>query len=404
MKKSLFLLAVISVNLIIAQQSKEGDIIKLSGFIKSDFFFDSRQVVSIREGHFLLYPANESLDPNGKDINDKANFNALSIQTRLNAKITGPEALGAKTSGTIEGEFFGTSDADVNGFRLRHAFVTLSWSSTTLLVGQTWHPMFVTDVFPQVVSFNTGVPFQPFSRNPQIRLTHSIGNFNLIAVLCSQRDFTSNGPAGFSSSYLRNSVIPNSHVQFQYKNENVVTGIGVDLKTLTPRLETIKKYKSDETISSYSFLGYLKIRSGTFNWLFETVYGGNNTDLMMLGGYAVKSTNSVNGLEEYEQLKVVSCWTDLTIGTDIQPGVFVGYTKNLGSEEELSGALYTRVGNIDKILRVSPRIVFNYGKFRIAAEAEATIASYGAVDKFGKVNNTKNITNIRGLLAFYLFY
>lgn len=404
MKKSLFLLAVISVNLIIAQQSKEGDIIKLSGFIKSDFFFDSRQVVSIREGHFLLYPANESLDPNGKDINDKANFNALSIQTRLNAKITGPEALGAKTSGTIEGEFFGTSDADVNGFRLRHAFVTLSWSSTTLLVGQTWHPMFVTDVFPQVVSFNTGVPFQPFSRNPQIRLTHSIGNFNLIAALCSQRDFTSNGPAGFSSSYLRNSVIPNSHVQLQYKNENVVTGIGVDLKTLTPRLETIKKYKSDETISSYSFLGYLKIKSRTFNWLFETVYGGNNTDLMMLGGYAVKSTNSVNGLEEYEQLKVVSCWTDLTIGTDIQPGVFVGYTKNLGSEEELSGALYTRVSNIDKILRVSPRIVFNYGKFRIAAEAEATIASYGAVDKFGKVNNSKNITNIRGLLAFYLFY
>ena len=404
MKKNLFLLAVIFTNLIIAQQSKEGDIIKLSGFIKSDFFFDSRQVVSIREGHFLLYPADENLDPNGKDINDKANFNALSIQTRLNAKITGPEALGAKTSGTIEGEFFGTSDADVNGFRLRHAFVTLSWSSTTLLVGQTWHPMFVTDVFPQVVSFNTGVPFQPFSRNPQIRLTHSIGNFNLIAALCSQRDFTSNGPAGFTSSYLRNSVIPNSHVQLQYKNENVVTGIGVDLKTLTPRLETIKKYKSDETISSYSFLGYLKIKSGTFNWLFETVYGGNNTDLMMLGGYAVKSTNSVNGLEEYEQLKVISCWTDLTIGTDIQPGVFVGYTKNLGSEEELSGALFTRVSNIDKILRVSPRIVFNYGKFRIAAEAEATIASYGAVDKFGKVNNTKNITNLRGLLAFYLFY
>lgn len=404
MKKTLFFLAVIITNLIIAQQSKEGDVIKLSGFIKSDLIFDSRQVVSIREGHFLLYPTNESLDPNGKDINDKANFNALSIQTRLNAKITGPEALGAKTSGTIEGEFFGTTDADVNGFRLRHAFITLSWSSTTLLVGQTWHPMFVTDVFPQVVSFNTGVPFQPFSRNPQIRLTHSIGNFNLIAALCSQRDLTSNGPAGFSSSYLRNSVIPNSHIQLQYKNENVVTGAGVDLKTLTPRLETTKKYKSDETISSYSFLGYLKIKSGTFNWLFETVYGGNNTDLMMLGGYAVKSTNSVTGLEEYQQLKVVSCWTDLSFGTDIQPGVFVGYTKNLGSEDELSGALYTRVSNIDKILRVSPRIVFNYGKFRIAAEAEATIASYGSVDKFAKVNNTKNITNVRGLLAFYLFY
>lgn len=404
MKKKLSLLAFVFANLVFAQQSKEADIIKLSGFIKSDFIFDSRQVLSIREGHFLLYPTNESLDAKGEDINDKANFNALSLQTRLNAKITGPEALGAKTSGTIEGEFFGTSDADANGFRLRHAFVTLSWGSTTLLAGQTWHPMFVTDVFPQVVSFNTGVPFQPFSRNPQIRLTQSFSKFNLILALCSQRDFTSNGPAGFSSSYLRNSVIPNSHIQLQYKGESVVAGAGADFKTLTPRLETTKKFKSEETISSNSLLGYLKIKSGSFNWLFETVYGSNNTDLMMLGGYAVKATNPVTGIEEYQPINVFSAWTDLSFGTNTQIGVFVGYTKNLGNDDELNGALYTRISNIDKLLRISPRIVFNFNAFRIAAEAEVTTASYGTVDKYAKVSNTKDITNIRGLLAIYLFF
>jgi hypothetical protein len=404
MKNSLFLLALLFSSSAIAQQTKEGETIKLTGFMKSDFIYDSRQTISIREGHFLLYPANEVLDPNSNDINDKANFNSLSIQTRLNAKIAGPEALGAKTSGTIEGEFFGTTDADVNGFRLRHAFITLSWSATTLLVGQTWHPMFITDVFPQVVSFNTGVPFQPFSRNPQIRLTHTVGDMNLILALCSQRDFTSNGPSGFSSSYLRNSVIPNAHFQVQYKSESIVSGAGIDLKTLTPRLETTKKYSTDQKVSSSSVLGYLKIKSGNLAWLIEGVYGGNNTDLMQLGGYGVKSIDAVTGKEEYEPLKSFSLWSDISLGTDIQPGIFIGYSKNLGSENELIGTLYTRVSNIDIIYRVSPRVVFNLGKLRIAAELELTTASYGTVDKFAKVNNTKNITNVRGLAAMYLFF
>ena len=76
----------------------------------------------------------------------------------------------------IEGEFFGTSDADVSGFRVRHAFLKLDWQSSSLLIGQFWHPMFVVEMFPGVVSFNTGAPFQPFARNPQIRFTHSFGD------------------------------------------------------------------------------------------------------------------------------------------------------------------------------------------------------------------------------------
>ena len=184
--------------------------IKISGFVKTDFFFDSRQVATFREGHFLLYPLNESLDANGEDLNSHSSFNALSIQSRVTAKFTGPQVLGAKSGGMLEGEFFGTSDADVNGFRLRHAFVSLNWEKTSLLFGQTWHPMFVAEVFPQVVSFNTGSPFQPFARNPQIRFTQSFDALKVIAVLLTQRDFTSNGPAGFSSTYLRNTVIPSA--------------------------------------------------------------------------------------------------------------------------------------------------------------------------------------------------
>ncbi len=34
--------------------------VKFSGFVKNDFFYDTRQTVAAREGHFLLWPAAEN--------------------------------------------------------------------------------------------------------------------------------------------------------------------------------------------------------------------------------------------------------------------------------------------------------------------------------------------------------
>ena len=106
-----------------------------SGYVKTDLFLDSRQTVGLREGHFLLFPENEKLDADGNDINAKANYNILSIQTRVAGSITAPDALGAKTSGYIEAEFFGNSNPAINTFRLRHAWVKLNWKKTELMVG-----------------------------------------------------------------------------------------------------------------------------------------------------------------------------------------------------------------------------------------------------------------------------
>ncbi|HOD67757.1 MAG TPA: hypothetical protein PKM94_13830, partial [candidate division Zixibacteria bacterium] len=92
--------------------------IKFSGFVKSDFFHDSRQTVSLREGHFLLYPAGISRDVRGEDVNDRGSFNYLAIQTRLTGAITAPDAFGAKVSGVLEADFFGNESAalvDANG-------------------------------------------------------------------------------------------------------------------------------------------------------------------------------------------------------------------------------------------------------------------------------------------------
>ena len=404
--KKIFLILLLISTIICAQTDKPAFGISLTGFIKTDLIFDSRQTVSFREGHFLLYPQNENFDLKENDINAKSNFNILSIQTRLNAKITGPDAFNAKTSGVIEGEFFGTADSDINGFRLRHAYLKMDWEKFSLLVGQTWHPMFITEMFPGVVSFNTGVPFQPFSRNPQVKLTLTEDNLKFIIVAASQRDFTSNGPDGFSSTYLRNSVIPNLHAQIQYFGGEIFAGAGIDFKNITPRIVTTKKVKTDEAISSLSFTAFTRLNLDPVTFKIQAVYGSNLADHLMLGGYAIKSLDTLSGFEEYTPLNCISIWGELSTGKEIEYAVFVGYTKSLGAKDNISGSYFGRGTNIENVFRVSPRIQFNSGKTRISTELEYTSAGYGISNNAnkGKVEKEKNISNIRVLAAFYYFF
>jgi len=155
----------------------------------------------------------------------------LSIATRLGLDFTGTTLFGAKASAKIECDFAGISTSYYL-IRLRQAYMKLNWENTELLVGQTWHPLFG-NVMPTVPSLNTGSPFQPFNRSPQIRLKQSLdGNFSLIAAATYQMQYMSQGPNGTSASYLKNALLPNLYVGFENKSNNWTTGIGFDAKTL----------------------------------------------------------------------------------------------------------------------------------------------------------------------------
>ncbi len=54
------------------------------------------------------------LDMNGDDINAGTNFNMLAIQSRISLALSGPDALGAKTSGLIEGDFFAQANDNID--------------------------------------------------------------------------------------------------------------------------------------------------------------------------------------------------------------------------------------------------------------------------------------------------
>jgi len=390
--------------------------ITLSGYVKTDIFYDSRQTVNVREGHFLLFPKEPSLDPNGQDLNAKSSFNILSIQTRIAGKITGPDALGAKTSAYIEGEFFGTSEADLNGFRLRHAYLRLTWKRSDLMIGQFWHPMFIPESYPDVVSFNTGAPFQPFNRSPQVRFIRSFGRTSLIATVLSQRDFLSNGPQGPSSVYLRNAVLPELNFKLQYAKANetnkteTVAGAAIDYLKLVPRLATASGYATDESVSSLAGMAYFKRKWPKWTFKAEGVYGGNLHHLTMKGGYAVRDVPHIPESERwtYSPTNGLSLWSEVqTNGAPWQAGLFAGYYRNYGSKTPLSpdpAQVFARGYNIADIYRLSPRLLYNIGKMRFALEGELTGTGYGTPDAYGKVQGARSVANLRLLFAAYYFF
>lgn len=404
--------------------------IKFTGFVKTDYFFDSRETYNIREGHFLLYPREPLPDAQGTDLNAKSSFNFLSIQSRLGGRITGPDAFGAKTSGLLEADFFSNENAnfyDQNGFRLRHAYVKLNWSKTEMLAGQTWHPLFSADCYPGVISFNTGAPFQPFSRNPQFRLTQQMGKLSVAMAVSSQLDITS--PLGSQS--LRYAGLPNTSLMLQYKSMNKETGKSwlagavADFKRLQPLLATTKSglsYATDEKVDGLSFSAYGKLENPKFTAKVHAVYGQNLYDMVMLGGYAVHEViDLARNTVSYTTLNNLSTWAEIsTNGPRWQLGFFGGFARNLGSDKKIliysnkvdGTATTVRGSTIHSVYRLSPRAVLKSGKLQFATEMELTSAAYAIKDSngiisrddFGKIADYEYVSNLRWLFAvFYAF-
>ena len=112
----------------------------LYGWVRTEYNFDSRQSAYAREYNLNLYPLDEKLDANGKDINDAGASNFLAITSRVGIRFKGPDVWGAKASGNIEADFFGNTELNKSSggsgsiglMRLRHATATLACPKTAV--------------------------------------------------------------------------------------------------------------------------------------------------------------------------------------------------------------------------------------------------------------------------------
>lgn len=381
--------------------------VSLNGFVKNDMFWDTRQTVSAREGHFLLFPKPISLDADGNDIYSVPNFNFLSVQSRISVGIKGTKFLNADVSGKIEGDFFAQANDNINLFRLRHAYFKLNWESTELLLGQYWIPMFITDCFPGTISFNTGVPFQPFGRNPQIRLTQKLGSLKFIAIANSQRDYSSRGAIGVSGEYLRNSAMPEFSGQIHFNVGAILLGVSSSYKQIMPQTVTSKGYKTDETVSGFNALAFVRLKTKAVTFKLQGIYGQNMPDVLSIGGFAVSdSTNTAKGFAEYATLNTASFWFDMQTNGQFQVGIFGGYSMNLGANTNIIAETTYGLGtNIKSMYRVSPRISYKMNKVKFALEGEYTAANYGSTfSNTGIPETLTEANNFRILFASYFFF
>jgi hypothetical protein len=198
-------------------------------------------------------------------------------------------------------------------------------------------------------------------------------------------------------------------MQFQVHfapDPNFIAGIGGGYKIIVPQLESSANYQTDVKTSALSALAFFKVNLDVLTIKAEGVYGQNGCDYLLPGGFAVKDTTDyTRELVEYTPISAISAWTDMhTNGKIFQAGLFAGYAKNLGSKDNVNGPVYGLGTNIANILRVSPRLIVNSGKFSVAAELEYTSAAYGTRDIKAVPKNTKTVGNLRILLAAYYYF
>jgi hypothetical protein len=414
-----------------AQETEKKFTVTWGGFVRNDIIFNTRELVSARgENIFSLVPTPIVEDDAGSDINANPNFNMSAIATRLSAKITGPDAFGAKTSGVIEADFLGFNTTTKSAFRLRHAMIKFDWGKNILMTGQYWHPLFVTDCYPGTVSFNTGVPFNPLARVPQLRYVRKLKeSLSVETGFMAQGMYTSVAP----TASAQRSAMPEVNVQLKFKNEKIAAGAGVNYLVLKPSLTNTgvdtagnpTTYVSDATVSGLSFLGYLKMKTTPITVSLYGIYGQNTSNVINMGGYAVVYDTTYTqaqieqGYVEYIPTTTMSTWLDLsTNGKKVQFGLFAGYTQNMGAAEEIDNATFSgRWGNVNSIMRVSPRVVFLSEKTKIGFEIEYQTIDYAkgdplgttteaitGIDDHGVVTGFETANNIKALLSFsYLF-
>lgn len=379
--------------------------VNLYGFVRTDYIYDSRKSATVREDNLNLYPLDVALDANGKDANAVSQSNFLSLTSRFGIKVKGPDVWGAKMSGNIEGDFFGNTDGTIGTLRLRHAYVNMDWSKTSLTMGQTWYPTFIPEVFPGVANFNTGIMFNPFGWATQVKVKQAITKeVAVIATAYKEREFFALGTTGTQNAASINSVLPSLNAQIQYKGKNWFLGAGLEYKSMQPLTVSATNIVTTEKVNSSSVFGYAKYSNDKIIIKAYGISGGNLNNLVMIGGFTGATTS---GVQSYDPTKTSSFWIDIaSSGKAIAPGLFFGTTKNngasnaAGSTAQVYGRGVTGTRVIDNVWRASGRIDFKSNKFRVSPELEYTTATWGDADLYAKATtNQKDVGNFRAMVS-----
>ncbi len=222
--------------------------VQFYGYVKLDAAWDSSQVFP---GDYILYALE------GGEGDDE--FNLTAKQTRLGVKIKGPDVDTMKTSGVVEGDFYGSAGAENKpNLLIRHAYMLFDWPDDrfSILAGQASDvisPLYA-DTLNYTVLWDAG---NIGYRHPQIRATkgfplrddvklelagavsRTIGDLEDTASPGADAGFpTLQGRAGLTFPWFGNKLttagLSGHWGQEEYPDENRVDSWSVNLDVLQP--------------------------------------------------------------------------------------------------------------------------------------------------------------------------
>ena len=367
--------------------------LKIYGFIRNYFAYDTRESVAGTEDFFYWVPKDESIQ-NGMDVNAVHSFRFAALTSRVGLDVTGYQVQGWNLGAKIEADFY----AGVSGvtgtatLRLRQAYLTMAKNAVSLKIGQAWHPM-AADM-PDVFSLNTGAPFGPFSRTPLVSADFKLSNdFSLTAAAIWQMQYTSAGPNGAKADYIKYGRTPEIYLGLNYKSaDGLIARIGVDLLSIKPRVYNTNNgtsagatKKVSDRITTFSPFAYLQYSKGLFSVKAKTIFAQSGEHFGLNGGYGVKAEGfDLTGDWNYSPSRNSSSWVSLAYGSKVKGILFGGYVKNFGTKEEVLKERYffskNSFANLNSMWRLTPTVLYNLGKLQLGLEYEITSVQYGSVD------------------------
>lgn len=382
------------------------------GFVRNYFTFDTRESLAGTGDLFSYLPLDNKWNQTEteaqasgiqrEDLKAQSSFRFLSLTTRLGLDIVGYQVGSTQFSGKVEADFY-TGLSGVTGvalLRLRHAYMTLTWDSLSmgksgniarvdLLMGQTWHPMALD--LPPTLCLNSGAPFGPFSRTPQVKLDARLaGWFSLTAAAMWQMQYTSAGPDGSSANYIKYSKTPEVFIGLNFNHQDaLLVKAGVDILSISPRhigtlvspSGTEVQVRVRERLTTFTPFLYFQYKAGDFMLQAKSVFAESGEHVNLNGGYAVSRQNA-DGSRSYTPTRNSTTLVCLSYGKRIKGVLFAGYVRNFGTKESIISATdfyfsKNSFSNLNRAYRVAPNIVWTIGRFQLGAEYELTSAQYG---------------------------
>lgn len=376
---------------------KKGEVtISPYGFFDVRSFYDTRKSSAPADGYLYLYPVPEVKTAEGADMSKTPQASMFGSDFRIGVNATGPKVLGADTRANYECDIFNYSSE--GHFLFRHCYIGFDWEKSTVLLGQTWHPLGKT--LPGVGSIALGSPFNALNRSGQLRLERKAGDglmFTGAAVF--QALSNSVGPGGKSYKFQRKSMIPEICVGIDWTGDNLSLAAGASWLRISPADSIVGNRIKNQYVDGFTGMVQAQYKSGKFSATAKSYLGQNMSHLGFCTGFGkVKGKD-----DEWAPLLSSVSWLFVDYGGAFKVGCYGGFMKNLGADKELTD-ICTTGGSIDRMFRIAPNLKYRSGNTTFCLENELTGVSYGTANPKGTVNGGSFVVNNRVLISATYFF